>query len=75
MSNGRQRRGRVEDDDSLLALVAGVPLTRSARIGARPGRVGISPSFRRKGEPGIGNRCYGPEVSYLTAPGFRLVPE
>ena len=33
MSNGR-RRGRVEDDDSLLASVAGVPLTRSARIGA-----------------------------------------
>jgi len=33
MSNGR-RRSRVEDDDSLLASVAGVPLTRSARIGA-----------------------------------------
>ena len=32
MSNGQQRR--VEDDDSLLASVAGVPLTRSARIGA-----------------------------------------
>lgn len=31
MSNGRRR---VEDDDSLLASVAGVPLTRSARIGA-----------------------------------------
>ena len=27
-------RPRVEDDDSLLASVAGVPLTRSARIGA-----------------------------------------
>ena len=33
MSNAR-RRSRVEDDDSLLASVAGVPLTRSARIGA-----------------------------------------
>ena len=33
MSSGR-RRSRVEDDDSLLASVAGVPLTRSARIGA-----------------------------------------
>ena len=33
MSNGRWR-SRVEDDDSLLASVAGVPLTRSARIGA-----------------------------------------
>ena len=32
MSNGQRRR--VEDDDSLLASVAGVPLTRSARIGA-----------------------------------------
>ncbi len=28
------RRWRVEDDDSLLASVAGVPLTRSARSGA-----------------------------------------
>ena len=27
------RRRRVEDDDSLLASVAGVPLTRMARIG------------------------------------------
>ena len=33
MSNERQR-SRIEDDDSLLASVAGVPLTRSARIGA-----------------------------------------
>lgn len=28
------RRRRVDDDDSLLASVAGVPLTRMARIGA-----------------------------------------
>ena len=32
MSNGRRRR--VDGDDSLLASVAGVPLTRMARIGA-----------------------------------------
>ena len=32
--NSENRRPRVEDDDSLLASVAGVPLTRSARIGA-----------------------------------------
>ncbi len=32
--DSRGRRGSVEDDDSLLASVAGVPLTRSARIGA-----------------------------------------
>lgn len=32
--DSRGRRGRVDDDDSLLASVAGVPLTRSARIGA-----------------------------------------
>ena len=32
--DSRGRRWRVEDDDSLLASVAGVPLTRSARFGA-----------------------------------------
>ena len=32
--NSENRRSRIEDDDSLLASVAGVPLTRSARIGA-----------------------------------------
>ena len=31
--NSENRRPRVEDDDSLLASVAGVPLTRSARAG------------------------------------------
>ena len=31
--NQDNRRSRVEDDDSLLASVAGVPLTRSARAG------------------------------------------
>ena len=31
--NSENRRSRVEDDDSLLASVAGVPLTRSARAG------------------------------------------
>ena len=28
-----RRRGRLDDDDSLLASFAGVPLTRMARIG------------------------------------------
>ena len=32
--NPENQRSRIEDDDSLLASVAGVPLTRSARIGA-----------------------------------------
>ena len=32
--NSENRRSRIEDDDSLLASVAVVPLTRSARIGA-----------------------------------------
>ena len=32
--NTQNQRPRIEDDDSLLASVAGVPLTRSARIGA-----------------------------------------
>ena len=32
--NDERQRSRLEDDDSLLASVAGVPLTRSARIGA-----------------------------------------
>ena len=32
--NDARQRSRLEDDDSLLASVAGVPLTRSARIGA-----------------------------------------
>ena len=32
--NTENQRPRIEDDDSLLASVAGVPLTRSARIGA-----------------------------------------
>ena len=31
--NNENRRSRIEDDDSLLASVAGVPLTRSARAG------------------------------------------
>ena len=33
LMNQDNRRSRVEDDDSLLASVAGVPLTRSARAG------------------------------------------